>query len=54
MFGPLEIISFAVAALAIAVAIFIGAPEISRMRKETGDDSFLTALLSGDLFRKGH
>lgn len=46
--------SFAVAALAIAVAVFIGAPEIRKLRKEIGDDSFLTAFLSGDLFRKGH
>ena len=54
MFGTLEIVSFVVAAAVFILAFVFGAPEIRRMRNETGDDSFLTALLSGDLFRKGY
>jgi hypothetical protein len=37
-----------------AVAIYFGAREVKLLRKETGDRSWLTAILSGEVLRHRH
>jgi hypothetical protein len=48
----LQIGSFVISGAAVVLAAWIGAPLIKEVRRKTGDDSFLTSLLSGELFHR--
>ncbi len=47
----LKALAFALPALIGAVSAFVGARSVRRLRESTGDDSALTNVLSGEVFR---
>lgn len=52
MFWAIKILAFLVPAVSAIVSVAVGRGQVSKLRKETGDRSVLTSVLSGDAFRK--
>ncbi len=51
----IKVLAYVLPILAAVVSVAIGAYQVRLLRKETGDRSALTSLLSGDIFqRRGH
>jgi hypothetical protein len=52
MSAILGITSFVLSGAVVVIAVLAGASSIKDVRRKTGDESFLTSLLSGELFHR--